>query len=217
MNQYIALAIAVPVAYVIGSVSFGVLIGRVMRGVDIRKYGSGNTGATNVMRTLGPVPGVAVLLLDSAKGASVVFVARALSAEAIVSSCAALAVIVGHSWPVFGRFHGGKGVATGLGALSIIAPIGATCALLGLAVAAVTRYVSLGSIVGTATGLSALLGLIFTGYLDSAYLIFAVGGFAIIEARHWQNARRLVKGSENRFSKFARPRRAGKATERAAP
>ncbi len=216
MNQSAAIAIAVPVAYLIGSISFGVLIGRVARGVDIRRYGSGNSGATNVMRTLGPLPGAAVLLLDWGKGASVVFIARGLDDDALVSSLSGLAVIVGHAWPVFTRFKGGKGVATGLGALSIIAPIAAASTLLGLAVAIVTRYISLGSIIGSAAGLAAAIGLVVSGRLDSAYLIMAIGGTSIIEIRHWSNFRRLLSGNENKFSNVARPRR-GKPFERPTP
>jgi glycerol-3-phosphate acyltransferase PlsY len=207
MSDALALLAAVASAYTVGSVPVGITLGRVLRGIDVRRYGSGSTGATNVLRTLGPGAGVAVLLLDWGKGAASVFIARALSDEPAVTAAAGVAAVVGHAWPVFAGFKGGKSVATGLGALTIISPLGAVFAALGLVVAAVTRYVSLGSMVGTATGLVTLVVLVALDRLDTAYLIFAVGGFVIIEARHWANLVRLLRGTENRFEGFARPKR----------
>ncbi len=208
MNDAAAWAIALPAAYLIGSVPTGVLLGRLVRGVDVRKYGSGNTGATNVWRTLGPIAAVGVLALDWGKGAAAVFIARAVSDSPVLTAAAALAALSGHVWPVFSKFQGGKGVAAGLGGLTIISPLAAAVTLLGLAVAVATRYVSLGSMVGTATGLIALVVLVAAGRLDEAYLIFAVAGFLIIELRHRANLVRLFKGTENRLRATARPRRA---------
>jgi glycerol-3-phosphate acyltransferase PlsY len=169
------------------------------------------------LRTLGPVAGIAVLVLDWAKGASAVFIARALSDSPALSASAALLVVVGHSWPVFAKFRGGKGVATGLGALTIITPIGGGLAALGLVVAVVTRYVSVGSMAGTAAGLATLIYLIATGRIDEWYLIFAVGGFLLIQLRHWKNVVRLFKGTESRLHTIGKPRRSRASQARAGP
>jgi glycerol-3-phosphate acyltransferase PlsY len=208
MNDTLAWVIALPAAYLIGSVPIGIITGKVTRGVDIRKYGSGSTGATNILRTLGPVPGVIVLALDWSKGAGAVFLARALLDEPLLTSTCAAAVIAGHSWPVFAGFRGGKGVATGLGALTIIWPLAGAFAASGLIIALVTRYVSLGSIIGTAAGLVSLIAAVALDRLDPAYLIFAVAGFLIIELRHWSNFRRLLRGTESRLFASPRPKRA---------
>lgn len=208
MNEVVAWVIALPAAYLAGSVPTGIVMGRLFRGVDVRKYGSGNSGATNILRTLGPVPAVMVLLLDWGKGASAIFIARALSDSPWLSASVAVVVIVGHSWPVFAGFRGGKGVATGLGALTIISPLAGLLAACGLFVALITRYVSLGSMAGTAAGLVTLIVLILIDRLDAAYLVFAIGGFVIIEARHRANFMRLIRGTESRLSVGARPRRA---------
>ncbi len=217
MNEALAWGIGVPAVYLVGSVPIGVIAGKLTRGVDVRNYGSGSTGATNVLRTLGPVAGIAVLALDWGKGASAIFIARALSDSPALSATAALLVIVGHSWPVFAKFRGGKGVATGLGALTIITPVGGGLAALGLVVAVVTRYVSVGSMAGTAAGLATLIYLIGTGRMDEWYLIFAVGGFLLIELRHWKNVARLLKGTESRLQTFARPRRSRARQVKAGP
>ena len=209
MNEALAWAIALPAGYLLGSVPTGILIGKLFRGVDVRKYGSGNTGATNILRTLGPLPAVLVLALDWGKGAAAVFVARAVTSpdSPVLSAACALTVVVGHSWPVFAGFKGGKGVATGLGALSIISPVAGAMTLTGLIVVAITRYVSLGSIVGTATGLASMVVLILLDRLDVAYLIFAIGGFLIIELRHRANFARLLKGTESKLFATGRPKR----------
>jgi acyl phosphate:glycerol-3-phosphate acyltransferase len=217
MNEALAWSIGLPAAYLLGSVPIGVIVGKLTRGVDVRNYGSGSTGATNVMRTLGPVMGIAVLALDWGKGAAAVFIARALSDSSALSASAALLVVVGHSWPVFAKFRGGKGVATGLGALTIISPLGGGLAALGAVVAVITRYVSVGSMAGTAAGLATLIYLIVTGRMDEGYLIFAIGGFLLIELRHWKNAVRLFKGTENRLNTIGRPRRARASQVKAGP
>ena len=208
MNDALAWLIALPAAYLVGSVPIGIVVGRVTRGVDVRRYGSGATGATNVMRTLGPVAAVGVLALDWGKGAAVIFIARALSDSALLSATAGVAVLVGHAWPVFARFKGGKGVATGLGVLTIISPVAGALALIGFLVALITRYVSVGSMAGAATGLTALIVLVALERLELGYLIFAIGGSLIIELRHRANFMRLLKGTEHRLQTSARPRRA---------
>ncbi len=148
--------LVVIIAYLLGSIPFGYLIVRSKEGADIRETGSGGTGATNVSRRAGKAAGVFTLLLDALKGGGAVLLARviagtALSAEWWVTA-AAIAVIVGHVFPVWLGFRGGKGVATGVGVFLILAPVALLCAgVLFVAIVAFTRYVSLGSMVAAAT------------------------------------------------------------------
>ena len=112
MNEYIAWAVTLVLAYLIGSTPSGVIVTRLWRGVDIRSYGSGSTGTTNVLRTLGPKAAVLVFFLDVAKGAAAVAIAKLLDVPHLAVALAGALVVVGHMWPVFARFRGGKGVAT---------------------------------------------------------------------------------------------------------
>src|SRR5262249_32259190 len=139
------------VAYLIGSIPFGYLIVRGKIGADIRQTGSGGTGATNVSRRAGKTAGVVTLLLDALKGAAAVVIAERTGNEWLVAA-AAIAVIVGHIFPVWLGFRGGKGVATGAGVFLVLAPLAVLCAgVVFLAIVFATRYVSLGSMVGAAT------------------------------------------------------------------
>ncbi len=134
-------------AYLLGSVSWSYLIVRAVQGLDVRTVGSGNAGATNVLRAAGKGAGIAVLLLDVAKGAAAVVGARALGGSAGVAGIAGVAVVVGHVYPLFLGFRGGKGVATSAGAMAALAPLPLVLALGVFAtVVAWKRYVSLGSI-----------------------------------------------------------------------
>src|SRR5262245_37280951 len=149
-NEIISLILA----YLLGSIPFGYLIVRLTSGADIRKTGSGGTGATNVSRKAGKAAGVVTLALDAMKGAAAVLVARWLTGEAgtswVVAAAAAL-VVVGHCFPVWLKFKGGKGVATGLGVFLAIAPWAALAALaVFIVVVWRTRYISLGSIIAAA-------------------------------------------------------------------
>ena len=136
--------LSVILAYLLGSIPFGYLAGRLLRREDIRDYGSGNIGATNVMRLLGPATALLVLALDVGKGAAAVLLARSLTGQEYFWWMAALAVLVGHCWPLFLGFKGGKGTATGLGILLVLvkAPIWGIILILAGIVIALTRYVS---------------------------------------------------------------------------
>jgi acyl phosphate:glycerol-3-phosphate acyltransferase len=187
--------LSVLLAYVLGAIPFGYLLVRWKTGGDIRASGSGNTGATNVLRTTGIVVGVATLLLDIGKGyAAVWFADRASSGSAFWMSFAALAVMAGHAYPVFLGFKGGKAVASFIGAFLKLVPL-ATIAMLVvfLVVVAKTRYISLGSIIGAAT-FPLAVWLIFQPPLaiEVASLVAAV----FIIYRHRSNIQRLQQGSE---------------------
>ena len=134
-------------AYLIGAIPVGLLVARAVGGVDIRRRGSGNIGATNVLRTLGPLPGIVTLLGDVAKGYGAVTVAGWLGAGSAWAALGALLAVVGNCWSVFLGLHGGKGVATGLGAFLALAPWAiAPSAVVWIALAASFRYVSLASV-----------------------------------------------------------------------
>ena len=196
MNSWLVL---LPIAYLLGSIPFGYLLVRVVRHEDIRQVGSGNIGATNVLRSGAKGLGIATLLLDLLKGSAAVLLARHIApGNYDVAVGAAVAAVLGHVFPVWLRFRGGKGVATALGVfLALVLP----AALLALAVFVVivlsTRYVSLASIIAAAVMPLAGIALapvrspvVVTGFLFLALLIIA---------KHHANIRRLLAGTENRF------------------
>lgn len=194
-------------AYLLGSVPFGFLIVRWTGGGDVRETGSGGTGATNVTRRAGKKAGVLTLVLDAAKGALAVALARALVAEDFGVNWwvagAALAAVAGHCFPVWLGFRGGKGVATGLGVFLVLAPLALLCALpLFVAVVWATRYVSLGSITAAAAFpfFIWLLGGRAASHEHAAPLLAAaLAGGAIIIFMHRANVRRLLNGTESKL------------------
>jgi glycerol-3-phosphate acyltransferase PlsY len=198
------LIIVVIVSYLLGSIPFGYLIVRKKVDADIRETGSGGTGATNVSRRAGKAAGIYTLVLDALKGAVAVVWAVVLvgssSRAAWIVTAAAIAVIVGHIFPVWLKFRGGKGVATGVGVFLMLAPIALVCAgILFLAIVLFTRYVSLGSVVAAATiPLFVWLQSVFvTPVADLRPLLTAaVVGAALIVFAHRGNIGRLAHGTE---------------------
>lgn len=198
------------VAYILGAVPFGFIIVKLIQRQDIRTIGSGNIGATNVLRSGKKVQGIITLLLDAGKGALAVlltgWVLTGSSPEwiAVWQSLAAVAAVFGHIFPVFLSFHGGKGVATGCGAYMAIIPLAVLTTLVVFAlVVLLTRYVSLGSIL--ATGLFPLWAYLF-GYGEiSMFIIWCgIGGALLIISRHRENIMRLIQGNENRMKLSSR-------------
>jgi len=190
-------------AYLLGSIPFGLLLGKIFGGADVRKSGSGNIGATNVARVVGPVAGVLTLLLDAGKGAAAVWLAGLLSSESATwLIIATLCVLAGHCFPVWLRFRGGKGVATAAGAFLVLCPIamlGAT--LLFLLVVIFWRLVSLGSI--SAAAAMPLLVYFFWAPRHAPPYAVTFGSLAaalLIVYKHDGNIQRLVQGDEPRFS-----------------
>jgi glycerol-3-phosphate acyltransferase PlsY len=183
----------------IGAVPWGYVAGKASRGVDLRTVGSGGTGATNVLRTLGPRASAIVALLDILKGLLPVVVARFAGFASPWVAAAAVAAVVGHCWSPFIGFKGGKGVATGAGAAIALFPYLLVIVPVMGVVVWTTKYVSLGSLI--AAGLAALLAVAYAaaGNLDwtFAFAIMVIG--AIIAIRHEGNIRRLLQGSERRF------------------
>jgi len=188
--------ITVIVAYLIGSIPFGYLIVRQKIGADIRQTGSGGTGATNVSRRAGKAAGVLTLLLDAAKGCIAVLIAKTVSGDDWVSAAAAIAALVGHIFPVWLGFRGGKGVATGVGIFLVLAPIALLCAgVVFVAIVVFTRFVSLGSL--TAAVLIPVL--VWLQSDSQPLLVAAVAGAALIVFAHRGNIQRLASGTESRI------------------
>jgi glycerol-3-phosphate acyltransferase PlsY len=172
------------------------LIVRGKSGADIRETGSGGTGATNVSRRAGKAAGVLTLLLDAAKGSVAVLIARAVSGDDWVIAAAAIAVLVGHIFPVWLGFRGGKGVATGVGIFLVLAPIALLCAgVVFVAIVVLTRYVSLGSM--TAAVLIPVL--VWLQSDSQTLLVAAVAGAVLIVFAHRGNIQRLASGTESRI------------------
>ena len=200
------IVLPVLVSYLLGSLPFGLLMARLVRGIDVRRYGSGSTGMTNVLRTIGVVPALVVLALDAGKGIAAVFLARALDAGLAVEAVSALAALVGHNWSVFIRFQGGKGTATGVGALCALSPMAGLIALLvGVPTIALSRYVSLGSVAGATTGAIAVPVLAMAdpsmplGVPSYGYAIYTSIGVPLILLKHRSNLARLLKGEERKL------------------
>jgi glycerol-3-phosphate acyltransferase PlsY len=192
-----AAVIVLIVAYLLGAIPFALIIARWGKGVDVRRVGSGNPGAANVWRSTGPGLGVVVLGLDCAKGAAAVMIARGVGLERDLQAMAGLAAVVGHVWPVWLRFRGGKGVAAAAGAFAVLVPWAFGVALgVFLVCIALTRYVSLGSILGVAALTIATVAL-----HEPASIIAATGAAAVlIILRHRENIERLWRGTELRLT-----------------
>jgi glycerol-3-phosphate acyltransferase PlsY len=191
--------IAVVVAYLLGSIPFGYLIVRLKTGSDIRAAGSGNIGATNVLRTTGIAAGILTLLLDIAKGYAAVRIAAHLTGgDALWTSASAVAVILGHGYPVFLRFKGGKAVATTLGAFLVLTPtaIGAVTVVFIVALA-LTRFVSLSSVLAGGL-LPVAVWLIAHPPFPAIYASLFAGAFIVY--RHRENIERLRLGTERVLS-----------------
>jgi len=228
----LAFGLVVVVGYLLGSIPSGLLIGRWLRGVDVRTIGSGRTGATNVMRSLGARGFAFTFAADAGKAIAAVLIARAMasgalgtgiaggiagaaallgepgdpaiSALTLAESAAAVAAIVGHNWPVYIGFRGGRGVSCALGSILMLYWPGA---LLGLIVFGVllklTRYVSLGSIVGTLAGLVVALVAVATGAQPPVLAGFALATAVIVVGSHRDNIERLFAGTERKIGQRA--------------
>lgn len=207
-------AIIVILSYLLGSIPFGVLIGRLFARVDVRNYGSGKMGATNVLRVAGKKAAILVASLDLLKGVMAVTLAWLLFRGGLlvvvgsgewwlaksVPVLAALAAMAGHTWPIFLKFHGGRGVATFFGGLAVLCPpafvFGGQITLLS---AGLTRYASLGSLAGAVGTYTILLPLtIFNGY-PIEYLIYTLIGTIAITMTHRDNISRLLAGTERKL------------------
>jgi len=191
--------LAVLFGYLAGSVPFAFLLAR-RAGIDVRVAGSGNVGAANVLRTTGAWRAVTVMSLDVGKGAAAVLIANLVTGGVWIAALTGAAAIVGHIYPVWLRFRGGKGVAVAAGVFSILSPIATgVAATLFLVIVWVTRYVSLGSIAATL----ALPPIAWWAGAPRAVVLAAAGSGALILSRHRANVRRLRLGTERRMGSGA--------------
>ena len=183
--------------YLLGSIPSGLIVSRVYRGVDVREQGSGKTGFTNTLRSLGLGAAIVVLLADLAKGAAPVLIARLVFDDPWAATLTGVAAVIGHTFPVFAEFRGGRGVATAFGALIAIAPGAAVAVLIaGGTVLAITRYVSVMSMTATAVAFVLIVISVATGWLAPHYLLFGAAATLAIELNHLPNMRRLLRGVE---------------------
>ena len=183
-------------AYLLGSIPNGLIFGRLIWHKDLRRYGSGNLGATNAWRVIGKPAGMLIFALDFLKGTLSVIIAQLAVGTPWAMVIAGLLAILGHSRSIFLKFSGGRGVATGLGVIAVLMPsVTSIVFLVWLAIVLATRYVSLGSIV--ASILVPILALAF-GY-EREFVIFGVIAAAFITIRHKENISRLLNGRENKI------------------
>lgn len=194
--------LTVPAGYLLGSIPFGLLLGKLFGAKDVRQHGSGNIGATNVSRVVGPVAGILTLVLDTAKGAAAVWIASRVSEQnATVTMLAGLAALCGHCFSIWLRFKGGKGVATGLGIFAALCPLAALCGVVVFALTfAFWRYVSLASLAGAAS--MPLLIYLLWAPAHAPPLVISFGTLAaaaLIFYKHRANLRRLAAGDEPKF------------------
>jgi len=201
--------VAIVAGYLLGSIPFGLIVGKLTRGVDVRKQGSGKIGATNVMRAAGTRFGALTMVLDVGKALGAVLLAKAIVGESdlllgnlsldwqAAQVITGLSVLLGHNWPVFARFRGGRGVTVFFGTMFAIYP---PAALLGVevwaAVALGSNRMSLGSILGITATCCLMIPLSIAYSLPLIYLLYGVVGAVLVICRHWDNVKRLSQGTE---------------------
>ncbi|MDV2683450.1 glycerol-3-phosphate 1-O-acyltransferase PlsY [Alkalihalophilus lindianensis] len=203
MNIFLLLTVIL-IGYLLGSISFSYLIAKKVKKVDIRQHGSGNAGATNTLRVLGVGPAVTVLLLDVLKGIVAVWLALFLAPDqsGIFPAMAGLAAILGHNWPLYYGFRGGKGVATTIGVLATLVFFPALFAgIIAIISIVLTRYVSLGSLLfALGTPIFAYF-LMETYQIPTMYIILSIFVAILSFWRHRANIQRLVTGTESKIGK----------------
>ncbi len=210
-----AFLVMVPVGYLLGSIPFGLILGWLVKRVDVRDYGSGKTGMTNVLRTVGVKSAALALLLDMGKSILAVALTRIFFDVPAAEVAAALAALIGHNWPAYAGFRGGRGTAPGLGGLIILSPwSGLVAAIAGVATIASTRWVSLGSILGTLFGVITLAIFIVLDLVPAEYVWYSIFGGSIVIGRHWDNIQRLVKGEERKIGESVDSSDASSSKER---
>lgn len=191
-------------AYLIGSIPSGIIAVRLLGGKDPRKAGSGNIGATNVVRTSGKKAGIITLIGDALKGALPVYVVMTLTPEAMVVSITAILAFLGHLFPIYLNFKGGKGVATALGIMLVISPVAiAISVVVFIVIVAITRYVSIGSI-SAALSMPITLSIIkekSTTGISEYYILLTIAIAILIVLKHHANILRILRGTEHKVGK----------------
>ena len=196
-------------SYLIGSIPCGLVLGK-LRGVDLRAYGSGKIGTANVLRTLGPRYAVVALIADMLKGVIAVVLATYILGTPVGEMAAGFAAIAGHNWSVFIRFQGGRGVATSVGGLFVMAPVVAASGFaIFIITAAASRYVSLGSMLGGLSALALMAAFIALDKAPAEHLIYVGVAAALIVLQHRDNIARLLSGSESKLGQKGERRQTG--------
>jgi acyl phosphate:glycerol-3-phosphate acyltransferase len=199
--EYLGLVV---LAYLVGAIPTGFLAVRLKKGLDVREVGSGRTGATNARRVLGTKWFVVVLLADVAKGGLMVLLARWLFQAQLAEVLAAMAALVGHNWSIYLRGTGGRGVSTAMGGLLAMSPLGLVITLVvGVPIILVSRYVSLGSIIGAASSIVVMAGLVVFAGQPVLYFIYALLAGILVIVQHRDNIQRLLAGEERKLEPTA--------------
>ena len=203
-SEAVQYSAVLPLAYLLGSISWGYMLLQWKLGVDVREYGSGRTGMSNVLRTGGAKAAAVVLTLDIAKGVIAVVIARAVIGTTAAEVAAGLIVLVGHNWPVFLQFKGGRGILTALGGLAMMTPLVAILATATfLTVTALSRYISLGSVIGVTIAAIAILALALAGVYSNTYMVYGFIACGMLVWQHRDNIQRIRQGSERRIGQQA--------------
>ena len=205
-------AIVVIIAYLLGSIPFGLIISKLTSGIDVRKYGSGKTGATNVMRTVGTKFGILTIVLDVAKAAGAVMLAKAIVGSSVLfiggislhwqtaQVMAGLAGVIGHNWSVFAKFKGGRGVTAYFGTLFAIFPPAGIFGVEVLAISALrSRHMSMGSILGALAAWCLMVPLTLAYGFPPIYLVYGLAAIALLAYQHHDNIKRLQQGTERQL------------------
>ncbi len=210
---YLTYALVLIIAYLLGSVPVGYVMGR-LYGVDIRKYGSGKTGGTNLARIVGWPKTIPVIIGDPAKAAIAILLARYLTHNEVIAVLAALAALAGHNWPIYIGFRGGRGVGPVVGALIIFEPtIAAIAIVAGVTIALLSRYVSLGSILGSALAIALSIAAALYGAQRLDHVVFVMLACGLIIVVHADNIQRLLAGTERRLGERVQLTRNGEAAK----
>lgn len=192
--KYILIGI---ISYLLGSISFAYILGKLILKKDVRNYGSGNAGATNAIRSFGKKIGVMVFMGDFLKGVIAVILGRSLGGQ-IGAYIGGAFAIIGHNWPVFLNFKGGKGVATTIGVMALVDfHLTLICVIIGIIIIIFTRTVSAGSILGMA--FAPIAAILFVRPFDTMLLLFCLFISSMSIYRHKDNIKRIINGNENKF------------------
>ncbi|MQF69705.1 glycerol-3-phosphate 1-O-acyltransferase PlsY [SAR202 cluster bacterium AD-804-J14_MRT_500m] len=202
-TQYLVLA---PLAYSLGSIPWGYMIVKISQGKDLRELGSGRTGTSNTLRAAGPRVALMVLMLDVSKGVIAILMAKAIADTPMAEVVTSMLVLIGHVWPLFLGFHGGRGIGPGAGSVIMIAPIPLCIGLIVFVlVTGTTKLLSLGSLLSLAVMSVLILAQTIISDLSSIYLIFIGIGTGLVFWQHRDNIGRLLKGTERRLGRSAGP------------
>jgi glycerol-3-phosphate acyltransferase PlsY len=195
--EFVAIAV---LGYLCGSIQAGLWLGKALRGIDIREFGSGKTGFTNTARTLGYGPAILVMLIDLLKGAAPVLVAKLWLGDGSAQVVAGVAAMIGHIWPVFAGFRGGRAVLVAFAATTVMMPLlGPLMIVIGLLIALPFRYISLASVVGSGVMAGIIAALALAGRVPVAFGVWGVVAATIIVVLHRDNIERLRNGTEPKF------------------